>query len=163
MRILVLATGVIVLLLIAAGAFMYPQISKLIWPYLDREIGARVTIGPEWLEITPRRPLTGDREIQEIVLWIEAPVRPSAEPLGCLLPDGSLVVPEVELVGEDGKIYRLHDYGDTIYPTIRDHFDGRLYNLDLPHGRSYRTVRLRCDQQIPVKKIVWRCYNPWDV
>lgn len=163
MRIFVLATGVVVLLLIAAGAFMYPQISRLIWPYLDREIASKVTIGPKWLEITPARSLTADREIQEIILWVEAPVRPSANPLACLLPDGSLVTPEVELVGDDGKIYKLAAFGETVYPRIKDHFDATLRDLELPRGKTYRTVRIRCEQEIPVKKILWRCYNPWEV
>src|SRR5262249_23170450 len=133
------------------------------WPYLDREIASKVTIGPKWLEISPERPLTADREIQEIILWVESPVRPNANPLACLLPDGSFAIPEAELVGEDGRVYRLTAYGDTVYPRIKDHFDARLYNLNLPRGRTYRTVRIRCDQEIPVKRILWRCYNPWEV
>lgn len=155
--------GAVVILLVCAGAFIYPQVHRLMWPFLDRQIAAKSTITAKWLELTPDKPLVPDREIQEVVLYVEAPIRQSDHPWGCLLPDGSVVNPEVQIVAEDGQAYTMEDFSARVSPKIKEYFEIGFGDHDLPKNKRYITVRVRCERPISVTKIVWRCFNPWDV
>src|SRR6478672_419822 len=78
-------------------------------PYLDVQISGPTTISSEWIEITPRTPLEVRRDRQHLMLDVEPPVM-SASPgaWGLWFPDKTVVVPQVQLVDLDGKVYDLH-------------------------------------------------------
>ena len=68
-------------------------------PYLEQEVTGPVTITQEWQEITPPKSLRADRQIQYLILTIAEPFELSYKAdWGWRLPDGSVVIPEVQLV-----------------------------------------------------------------
>ena len=80
---------------------------------------------------------------------------------GLLMPDGSIVKLQVEIVADDGSTFELNDpsfflsdSGDTL---------AKFSKHDLPRERKYLKVRIRSDQPINCKRIFWRNYNQWDV
>ena len=76
---------------------------------------------------------------------------------GVIMPDGSRVKPEAQLVDLAGNTYDLEYYGL---------FGQKLIIFTLRHqlmGREYRTVRVRSEKPIHLKKIFWRCYYTRDI
>src|SRR6266542_4217427 len=70
-------------------------------PYLEQEVTGPVTITQEWQEITPPKSLRADRQIQYVMLNVGGPFEPNNKGAwGLRLPDGSVVIPEVQLVDE---------------------------------------------------------------
>ena len=125
--------------------------------FLDRTIRDDTTLTPEWMEITPETPLKPERDIQAVMLHLAEPYEADLEKNGVRLPDGSLVKPEVQLVDTAGKTYSLNYYGlfgrQLVIFTLRDQL----------MGREYRTVRIRNDKPIHLRKIFWRCYYTKDI
>jgi hypothetical protein len=140
-------TGITSVILLAAIG-LYQQRS----PFLDREIKGSVTLSSEWIEIIPEQPLKPEREQQEIVLHLEEPFVGDFEAKGVRLPNGSIIQPEVQLVDVAGNIHILKYYGFRGRKLIRFTLKGQL------NGREYRSVRVRSEQPIRCKGIIWSCF-----
>src|SRR5438045_5362539 len=83
------------------------EIYRLFDPYSDEQIAGPTIVSSDWLEIAPKKPLKVERQIQMIVLDLDKSIKLERD--GTLvLPDGSTVTPEVQLVGDDGKTYELN-------------------------------------------------------
>src|SRR5437016_5395801 len=106
--------GSILIVFLAVVAFAITcqiglRVYRFSHPYLDQDVAGPTTISSEWLEIVPKEPLRLERNLQQIVLDIEPPIRSSLpQSMGLLLPDDSVVVPQVQLIDDDGKVYDLH-------------------------------------------------------
>jgi len=125
--------------------------------FLDRTIKGTITIGTEWTDITPSQPLKVERERQEIVLYLEKPFVGDFIARGIRLPDGSLTIPEIQLIDSDGNAHKLEYSG----------FRGdELIRFALPEQstiKEYRGIRIRSDKPINCKEIIWSCFNLKDV
>jgi hypothetical protein len=131
-------------------------------PYLDREIADSVTASSEWVEITPKEPLQSQRQIQQIILYLEKPIKKDENSWKIVLADGSAVMPEVQLVDQHGNRFDLTD-PVFIYPAALPSYMLRGFGIqDLPRDRVYPKVRIRSDKPFQISKVVWRCYNQWD-
>ena len=127
-------------------------------PYLDQDVTGPVTLSPEWQDIVPREPLRAERQIQYVILTFAEPFEPNYKgDRGLRLSDGSVVVPEVQLVDQYGNIFNLHS------PALDHTGMGFTSENALPKDRTYRTVRIRSNKPIKVSRIYWHCYNSWDV
>jgi len=132
-------------------------------PYLDYDVARDVTISSDWVEITLERPLEAERQIQYLIIDITTPYKPDYQSWGLRLSDGSVVTPQIQLVDEQGNVYDLtHNALDekSIGFSKRDPVS---HAIDLPKGRKYPKVRIRCDKPIHCSRIYWHCYNQWDV
>lgn len=133
-------------------------------PYLDREIMGPATITSEWLEIMPKEPLQPERQVQYIYIQTVEPFDPDYQKWGIRLPNGSTIIPEVQLVDQYGNIFKLKSSSF----SLKDPRQGEIVsglgfnNNDLPHDRVYTKVRIRADIPIQSSKIIWRNYNQWD-
>lgn len=144
--------AVVLILLGVIGFYLFRS------PFLDREIKGQVTISSYWLEITPDKPLKPERDVEEVELSLEPPFIGDFESHKVRLPDGSLVLPEVQLIDQNGNTFNMKYRG----------FNGRMNiyfsNFDeLPKDREYRTVRIRSEKPINCKKIYWSCYYTGDI
>ncbi len=119
----------------------------------DREISGELVLSPEWVEITPDKPLSFPKRSQGMILDV-------AEPLGqdnqnwarVRLADGTLIRPELQLVERDGSVTDvelLRGHGNDVGGFVRR----------LPEGRVYTKVRVRCDRPLRVSRIIW---HSWD-
>jgi len=116
----------------------------------------RVDISSEWQEVVPLRPLRCERRNQEIQLYSSTPHSASIHPLGIVLPNGKVAKPEVQLVGEDGKIYELSDLsllGDAVV----------LSSKALPRSFNFGKVRIRSNEPLQLSQVRFSCYNFEDV
>jgi hypothetical protein len=116
----------------------------------------RIDISSEWQEVVPVRPLRCERRNQEIQLYPSTPHSASVHPLGIVLANGKVAKPEVQLVGEDGKIYELPDLsllGDAVV----------LSSKALPRSFNFRKVRIRSNEPLQLSEVRFSCYNFEDV
>lgn len=146
---------------LALAVFISIKVYRVFNPNLDREISGAVTITAEWLEIRPEDPLRPEREIHQVVLDVEKPVTAQTNSWGLVLPDGSVVTPEVQLIDESSNVYSLTE------PSFNTNSSTGLtlrgFSLrNLPKDRLYTKVRVRSSKPIRVSRILWRSYNPWD-
>lgn len=124
-------------------------------PYLDQDIAGPVMLSSDWLEIVPKEPLRAERQIQYMILNFAEPVK--ADYMRLRLPDGSLVVLEVQLVDQYGNIFNLRS------SALDETRMGFTSENSLPKDRVYRTVRIRSNKPINISRIYWHCWNQWDV
>ena len=131
--------------------------------YIDRELVGAVTLNQKWLELTPEKPLTVERDTQEITLYPNPPIKMvSANVKGGLAPaDGRPADMEIEAELIDSNNVTYHSShgasetmtGDLVVTTRSINFK------NLPKDAVFKTVRIRSSASYPVKKILWRCYN----
>jgi hypothetical protein len=123
----------------------------------EREIAGPTSSNAEWLEIKPNPPLKPSKESQYLVLDVANPYELEDKSWGVRLPDGTIVIPEVQLIDEYGNTFNL-DQPAMFSPT--SHFTQRgFWMWDLPKDRVYRAVRIRSDKPIQYSRVIWRCEN----
>jgi hypothetical protein len=144
------------------AAIISGNIYRFFFPYLDQDLTGQVTISSEWTEIVSKNPLHVERQIQMVVLDLDSSVKFQENGWGLILPDGSVVTPEVQLVDQDGEIYNLTQPSEWSNPSTGVKY--REFSLrDLPRDKVYRAVRIRCDKPVRCNRIFWRNYYMWDV
>lgn len=125
-----------------------------------RSIAEEIHIDHEWSEIHPNPPLEVSRQIQRIS--IEVPdiadwdMRP--EHASFVMPDGTPVKIDVELVAEDGTRYLLDSVG--LGPGLTFSYlppepgDG---GSRLPPDLKFSTMRVRSDTPLAGGRVTWIC------
>lgn len=129
------------------------------------ELSGPVTIGSEWVELRPKSPLKAEKDLQNIILELEPPLKydlmkeghgPDAGQ-GILMPDGEVTNPEIEIVDEHGNTFNL------VWSGARGWAGGGgpKYSAPgpnkLPRDREYKAVRLRSSKPIKCRAIYWFC------
>jgi len=105
---------------------------------VDRVIAENVVITSEWSEIKLRRPLSASQRTHFISLNLK-----------------QAVIPEMQLVDQDGYAYDLHagkvtNSGNSVVIPF-DLNKGSSFRRD----RAYGVVRIRSDARVECNKIVW--------
>lgn len=155
---------IVLVCLVPTVFFVFSITSKLYrWydPYLDQELAGPTTTTSGWLEIVPKSPLRVERQRHMVALELDKSIQTENDGSGLVLPDGSVVRPQVELVDEDGETYELNVRSLFISPSkgkTLAYFSGR----DLPTDKSYVKVRIRSNKSVRCQRIFWRNYNIWD-
>jgi hypothetical protein len=114
------------------------------------------------MEIKPTEPLRPEREINSIILTFATTYELNKQSNGFRFPDGEVVLPEVQLVDQEGKIYQLG------IATIGDRgvgfssFNPATHLNNLPRDKVFTTVRLRSKKPFQCSKITWSGYNTRD-
>jgi hypothetical protein len=129
-------------------------------PYLDQELAGTTTTASQWLEIVPQSPLRVERQRQMIALDLDKSIHTEREGSGLVLPDGSIVRPQVQLVAKDGKIYELNR--PSFFLSNTGEILAYFSRADLPNDQTYIKVRIRSDRPVRCNRIIWRNYNLWD-
>ena len=156
----------IAIVCLTVGNFILFRIYRYFNPYLDREISGQVTLSSQWLEITMKEPLRPERDRQKIIIDIEPPVKlePSGPSMGLVLPDGSVVIPEVQLIDQDGNIYNLTSPSASFEASPGGAWQRGFGRVEpLPKNKVYTAVRIRCEKPVRCSRIRWRSYNPSDL
>jgi hypothetical protein len=128
-------------------------------PYLERDICGAVTLPAEWLEIKPTEPLKQEREISSIHLTFATKYELNKQSNGYHFPDGEVVLPEVQLVDQEGKVYQLGiaSIGDRGVGFSSHNPVTGAYSL--PMHKVFTTVRIRSKKPFQCSKITWSGYN----
>jgi hypothetical protein len=151
-----LALGVL-LVVVFAGLLLYRRMGPL--PTLtDRDIAGATAITAQWLDIKPEPVLKPSSKTSLVILELEGDYTPDFQAQMLRFPDGSLGMPEVQLIDEQGNIFSLH----FLMVHHRDRTGSNIMggagfgSPDLPTDRSYNHVRIRSDKPIKCSKIIWR-------
>jgi len=164
MTIALLAIGCLVVLTVLSVWFIYSYVLQLPM-YVDREIGSKVQVGPDWVEIRPNSPMKIYRMFQSVELSVEGSyTRTSGK--GWFLPDGTQLSPQVQITDDEGNWYDLEggSYGVTSRGYGTDVIDAHLAGFKiqgsrLPPDRTFRAIRMRSDVPFTCRAVIWRNYN----
>jgi hypothetical protein len=150
-----IAVGALSIVLVVA--LLYRRMGPL--PTLtDRDIAGATAISSQWLEIEAAPALKPSGKQSLITLELEGDYTPDFQVQMLHFPDGSLGMPEVQLVDQQGHVFPLHF-------LMAHHRDRTGSNVmggagfgapDLPTDRSYSKVRVRSDRPMKCSKIIWR-------
>jgi len=124
----------------------------------DRDIAGATAITSQWLEIGPAPPLKPAGKQSFVILELEGDYTPDFQAQMLRFPDGSLGMPEVQLVDQRGQVFPLRflmvHHRDRTGSSV---MGGAGFGApDLPADRSYGKVRVRSDKPVKCSKIIWR-------
>jgi hypothetical protein len=139
------------------GLLLFKRIGPL--PTLtDRDIASSIAITAQWWEIKPTPPLKTSGRTSLVILELEGDYTPDFQSQKLRFPDGTLGMPEVQLVDEHGNVFPLH----FLMVHHRDRSGSPVMGgagfgaPDLPADRSYSQVRVRSDKPMNCSKVIWR-------
>ena len=124
----------------------------------DLDIAGSTAITSKWLEITPVPALKPSGKTSLVILELEGDYTPDFQAQMLRFPDGTMGMPEVQLVDQQGNVFPLH----FLMVHHRDRTGSNVMGgagfgaPDLPSDRSYGKVRVRSDKPIKCLKIIWR-------
>jgi len=124
----------------------------------DRDVAGSTAITTQWLEITPAPALKPAGKASLLILELEGDYTPDFQAQMLRFPDGTLGMPEVQLVDQQGNVFPLH----FLMVHHRDRTGSNVMGgagfgaPDLPTDRSYGKVRVRSEKPMKCSKIIWR-------
>ncbi len=124
----------------------------------DRDVAGATAITSQWLEITPVPALKPAGKTSLLILELEGDYTPDFQAQMLRFPDGTLGMPDVQLVDQQGNVFPLH----FLMVHHRDRTGSNVMGgagfgaPDLPTDRSYGKVRVRSDKPMKCSKIIWR-------
>jgi hypothetical protein len=149
----IVALGVVLLV----ALFLYRRMGPL--PTLtDRDVAGATAITSEWLEITPAPALKPAGKTSLLILELAGDYTPDFQSQMLRFPDGTLGMPDVQLVDQQGNVFPLH----FLMVHHRDRTGSNVMGgagfgaPDLPTNRSYVQVRIRSEKPMKCSKIIWR-------
>jgi hypothetical protein len=154
--------GVVLILLVGLwfGIFVIQKIYRLYNPYLDYEISGYTTIRTEWTEISFANLIIPERPENEVIVEFESLYTPSRQDEGLLLPDGSILAPEIQVVDQQGNIFELNKVlGLGPQSFGRGMVDPETWKNKLPRDRSYKAIRIRSNKSVKATRIYWQSYS----
>jgi len=138
-------------------------------PELKRVISGPLTVSSEWIEIVPDKPLKAQRGENAVMFDFATPLNEKdlitgndVRKWGIRFPDGSVTIPEVQLVDQNGNVYPL---GVAFFDTKGIGFgmsDPATHLESLPRDKTFRAVRVRCARSIGFAKVYWYSFNRSD-
>jgi hypothetical protein len=124
----------------------------------DRDVAGSMAITSQWLEIAPAPALKPSGKASLLILELDGDYTPDFQAQMLRFPDGTLGMPEVQLVDQQGNVFPLH----FLMVHHRDRTGSNVMGgagfgaPDLPTDRSYGKVRVRSDKPMKCSKIIWR-------
>jgi hypothetical protein len=116
----------------------------------DRKVAGPVRISAEWSEVIVEGALRPEGDDEEVGLYFSnASFQPSPAPPGLKLPDGSTLLPEVEIADSKGVWHTLKYSGARGEHLIRYRVEKQ------PDEREYRALRVRADGEVQCTSIYW--------
>ena len=125
-------------------------------PYSVVPIASQATISKDWTEFRPAQPLRWSQPVEEVSFKIDTPHR-KGEGFEIIGSGGERFVPEVEVVGENGRVFRIDSLsflGEELVFT----FKSKPSDL-----KTIEAVRLRSSTPLSVSNLKWRGYDPQQV
>jgi hypothetical protein len=117
---------------------------------------APTSINEQWTSIALSQPAVAKWDVQLIYLTVRPEFRPSFAPLGMQLEDGSVIVPEVELISGSGQGQRFRLAGLINGEQLV------FRNDQIARKSTFSEVRIRSSKPIVCSQINWMSYMPQD-
>jgi len=124
-----------------------------------RPIADSIEIDREWTELRPDPPLHVSRQTQVISITVPDPARWTLRPATAsfLMPDGTPIKIDVELIASDGARFVLDQVGvgtGLRFSRLRPSADA---TSTLPGGAELTAVRIRSDVPLRGGPVEWIC------
>jgi hypothetical protein len=149
-----IVAGLLCLLLLTAAALYRLNHHRT---FYERVFHGPLTVSAEWAVVSAEPPLRREREKQLLVIGLAEPYFSGLSDWGVRVPDGTLVMPQVELIEGDGKAHALSFAGS--FGRQKPFYESN----DLPTGAEFVKVRIRCDSKVELNLLAWTTYNPKDL
>ena len=138
-------------------------------PEFKRDISGPLTVSSEWTEIVPDKPLKAERAENAVMFDFAVPLNEKdvitgndVARWGIRFPDGSVTIPEAQLVEQNGNVYPLAvGFFGTKAVGFRM-IDPATHLESLPRDKTFRAVRVRCAKSISFAKVYWYSFNQSD-
>ncbi len=114
-----------------------------------QEIALDFVINSDWQEIKPTKPMKIEKRFQRIRLEIKCQQKTDLYDWNWMLPDGTLISPEIQIVDEFGNVFQLEGGQANVHPGIEFELPIVLVFArpeSLPDDRVYGKIRIRNDQ-----------------
>ena len=150
--------AVVALFIVLVVAFLLYRRTGPLPTLTDRDIAGATAITSQWLEIEPVPALKPAGKQSFVILELEGDYTPDFQSQMLRFPDGSLGMPEVQLLDQQGNVFPLH----FLMVHHRDRTGSNVMGgagfgaPELPTDRSYGKVRVRSDKPMKCSKIIWR-------
>lgn len=153
--------SVILLVVLLVGGFYAFFMYSLKNMHKKTIVAENAQITSEWLEIKPEKPLETAKLVQNVQLLIEGYKSDiqNSDFGDITLSDGTRINPEIEIVDENGKVYKLkdsHRIGNLIGFSVDEKFHG---SHSFPKDVKYKTIRIRSDKPFQCEKVIWYDYD----
>ncbi len=154
--------GLFAIVYFAAPIFLDKAFEKALNSMHKKTIVAEnVQITDDWTEITSDNPLEPTKMVQKVQLLIEGYKHDihNSDFGNITLSDGTKINPEIEIVDESGKVYKLKDsqrVGDLVGFSVDEKLHG---SHSFPKDVTYKAIRIRSDKPFQCKKIIWYDYD----
>jgi hypothetical protein len=125
-------------------------------PYIVEPVVSQAVLSTNWKEFRPAHPLRWSRPVEELSFRVDAPHH-IGEHLEIIGPSGERFVPEVELLGDNGKPFVMDSHGflgEEVVFAFRNKPSGLT---------SIQAIRIRSSTPIDVSNMLWRGYDPKEV
>lgn len=163
---LVLAISLFCLIVLSSSCSVYRSVFS---PELKQTICGSLRVSSEWTEINLSKPFKPKREENAVMFDFATALNEKdvvtgndVSKWGIRFPDGTVALPEVNLVDQDGSVYPLTiDFFDTKLVGFRM-IDARTHLENLPRDKVFRAVRVRCARDISFSKVYWYSFNQYD-
>ncbi|HXZ81918.1 MAG TPA: hypothetical protein VEG30_18460 [Terriglobales bacterium] len=109
-------------------------------------------IASDWVTVTPPRPLVATKgRFQHLDMTVSNDLLASNDQFGLQLPNGAVVIPEVQLLDSQNNAYPLDEVGISGRQLM---FSGETL-LGSVGTRKFARVQIRCQQPVTVSSITW--------
>ena len=115
-------------------------------------------IGQEWVQIALPPSVSAEWQYQTVRLTLTTKFALNINPGGIRLEDGSVTLPEVDLIADSGA---RHTFACGGYERS-DGVGVDCFSADVPRGTHFVQLRMRSLQPIILSKIIWISYMPQD-
>jgi len=126
----------------------------------EQIVSGPVSLSSQWTEFVPQKPLRPLKQSQEIVLDVdpsEGLVEDNLHLERIQLSNGSLLLPQIQLVDSQGKVFDAEVSRYPVPSLYKNGISGYVSNL--PRDREFTKVRVRSDSPVRLSRIVWHCHN----
>ena len=118
---------------------------------------ASLTVGPDWVELSPVQPPTADWDEQEVKVSVpDNRFNLNLNPLGLKREDGVILIPEVDATTAQGTLQRFR------FDGLSGPDDLTFASDKIPRGTRFVRLRIRCSALITISKVTWISYMPED-
>jgi len=127
----------------------------------QQTVAENVQVTTEWTEITSEQLLEPTKQVQKVQLLIEGYKHDihKNDFENITLSDGKKIKPEIEIIDEAGKTYKLKDserLGNLIGFSVDEKFHD---SHSFPNDVKYKTIRIRSNVPFQCEKIIWYDYD----
>ena len=114
-----------------------------------------ISSGFDWRNVPLSKPVTSKWDVQAIYVSVRTKHESSVNPLGIRLGDGSTFAPEIQLVGQTGRIeeFRFVGFSNSDLVFQNDH---------IARGSSFSALRIRSAEPLVCGQLRWISYMPQD-